>query len=232
MRTKSLDFPAASSVWHGSILASIAHAIFVARAPFLAHEQSWDGRNYNVQDSEGSRGTIAFGDDERSFVAAFFLESSDRNPLRRGAAGVGTPKISQDIPEELETLYERALQYLLQDLAGTAVPVVTAAFWSDINGALVLAAEPWLDVVEHGARLVQIQMLPLEAALARWAAEFEFSSAETALVDALFKRRIAVKGQDVRLTPAEAQQMRDMAQDDGGLQACRESLGEIGITWP
>lgn len=35
----------------GCILVSIAHAIFVADAPELAHEISWDGFNYNMNNS-------------------------------------------------------------------------------------------------------------------------------------------------------------------------------------
>jgi hypothetical protein len=54
-------FPPKTSLWRGSLLASIAHAVFVARAPFLAYSQSWDGRNYSLQDSTGSYGTTAFG---------------------------------------------------------------------------------------------------------------------------------------------------------------------------
>ena len=33
---------------------------FVAHAPDFAHESSWDGINYSMQDSQGGQGTITF----------------------------------------------------------------------------------------------------------------------------------------------------------------------------
>lgn len=60
----------------GCILASLAHAIMVAKYPFLANEHSWDGANYSVQDSEGQRGTITFLNG--ICVAAFRNDNSER----------------------------------------------------------------------------------------------------------------------------------------------------------
>jgi hypothetical protein len=150
------DFPPKAFLWPGSLLASIAHAIFVARAPFLAHEQSWDGRNYNVQDSQGSRGTIAYGEDKNCFVGVFFLQTSRRNPLKQGTLDAGEATISvRDVPEQLKELCQGALQYVLQEVAGKTVPVITSAFWSDPTSSGVTASEPWSDVVTHGAVLVK-----------------------------------------------------------------------------
>ena len=167
------QFPLKALVWPGSLLASIAHAIFVARAPFLAHEQSWDGRHYNIQDSQGSRGTIAFGDDDSCFVAVFYLETSERNPLKRGMhdASEATAPV-RHVPDQLRALSQEALQYVLQDMGGQPVPVITAAFWSDPGGPRVTAGEPWPDVVKHGAILAAKQFLSRDAAIRKWATEF------------------------------------------------------------
>jgi hypothetical protein len=64
-------------LWEGCILASIAHAIMVAHYPELSNEQSWDGFNYNVQDSSGTRATITFH--PNCLVAAFRNEYSERD---------------------------------------------------------------------------------------------------------------------------------------------------------
>ncbi|OUB16011.1 hypothetical protein BK708_24175 [Bacillus thuringiensis serovar yunnanensis] len=47
-------------LWKGCVLNSIAHAINVAHCPDFSHESSWDGFNYNMQDSQGRQGTITF----------------------------------------------------------------------------------------------------------------------------------------------------------------------------
>jgi len=48
------------TLWKGCILASIAHAIMVSHYPEFSNEHSWDGINYSVQDTSGTRGTITF----------------------------------------------------------------------------------------------------------------------------------------------------------------------------
>ena len=229
----SESVPLKTLVWPGSLLASIAHAVFVARAPFMAHEQSWDGQNYNVQNSEGSRGTIAFGEDKNCFVAIFYLQTSGRNPLKKGLHEMNeATTFVRGVPDHLKALLQEALQYVLQDVPGHAVPVITAAFWSDLSSSRVTAGEPWSDVVKHGAVLVRNQTLPADVAIKRWASDFEFTTAQTAFTDALFKRRLTTANGVVHLTSAEAQQVRSMADGDAGFQACRESLSEIGIVLP
>ena len=149
-------FPLKASIWPGALLASIGHAIFVARAPFMTHEQSWDGLNYSVQDSEGSRGTISFDESKINFVAVFYLQTSRRNPLNRDVTNANDSTVYvRDVPDQLKKLTHEALQYVIPDVAGEAQPVITAAFWSDPSGSQVTASEPWRDVVEHGAVLVE-----------------------------------------------------------------------------
>ena len=55
-------------LWKGYILKSIADAIFVAHAPDFAHESSWDGCNYSMQDSQGNKGQLRFIRIIRSYV--------------------------------------------------------------------------------------------------------------------------------------------------------------------
>jgi len=222
------NFPQKALVWPGSMLASIAHAVFVARAPFMAHEQSWDGQTYNMQDSEGSRGVIAFGEDKHVFVAIFYLEG---NPMKRGRDEHYAASVLRAVPAQLEKLALEATQYILNDVGGKAVPVATAAFWSDPGGPRVAATEPWQDVLEHGALLAKNQVLPADLGLQRWVLEFELSPTETELTDSLFGRRRA-STQPVWLTAAERQQLQATADGDAGLQACRESLAEIGLLLP
>lgn len=226
------DFPLKTWLWQGSLLASIAHAIFVARAPFMAHEQSWDGRNYNVQDSAGSRGTIAFGANTDQFVAVFYVESSERNPMKRGVRDPSeADRFVRGVPPELTALRNEALQYLIQEVDGHAMPVITAAFWSDLNSAHVAAHEPWSDVMKHGAFLVKNQLLSPTFAIKQWATDLELTADQVAFAETLFHRRLAVPDSVLPLTPADLQQLRCIANGDTGFDASRESLGEIGFVF-
>lgn len=227
------SFPPKTVIWPGSLLGSIAHAIFVARAPFMAHEQSWDLLNYNVQNSEGSRGTIAFEESKENFVGVFFLQTSKRNPLNQGFSGDDqVMALLRDLPDQLKPLAQKALQYVLQDINGEARPIITAAFWSDLNGPHIQSQDSWHDLVENGAILVKNQLLPIEVAIDEWVIEFEFSRAETDLTMSLFRQRFENPTEVITVTHRDEQQLRALAGDDAGLEACRESLHEVGIVVP
>jgi hypothetical protein len=228
-----MDYPLSKNIYPGAIFASIAHAIFILKAPFLAHEQSWDGNNYNVQNSEGSRGTIAFEGDGSNFVGVFYLGESRRNPTRFRPVDV---KLSlsflHGLPIELKILADEALQYVLQDIDGKNLPIITAAFWGKLNDSRISAIEPWPDVVKNGAVLIKNQTLQTTDAIHAWSKEFEFTPSQTSLTTLIFEKKMIAKRSPVYLTPADAQQLLSMADDNEGFQACQESLGEIGVFLP
>src|SRR5215469_7598692 len=125
--TLQTEMPLKTRVWPGAILASIAHAIFVARAPIMSHTQSWDRRNYNVQNGEGSRGTIAFAKNNEEFVGVFYLEQSKRNPLHFSSPEKFDPmQFLRGLPAALEPVARQALRYVVQNVRGTKMPVITA----------------------------------------------------------------------------------------------------------
>jgi hypothetical protein len=226
------QFPPRDMLWPGCLLASIAHAVFVARSPLLAHEQSWSGRTYNIQDSEGSRGTIAFGDDSTLFVAVSYLQTGQAGfPIDPTAAEACTRTLLQGVPKALERLSSEALQFVLEDVGGEPTPVITAAFWSDLNSSQVTACESWPDVVNHGAVMFLRQFADPNTALAMWAAECAFDSSEITLVRAVFNRRLSTSG-SILLAEAEVRQIHQRSVNNKGLEACRESFGEIGIVLP
>ena len=63
-------FPQNSAMWPGCVLASVAHAVFLCRAPLMAYERSWNSSIYRVTDSQGTNGAVVFGENRRQFVAA------------------------------------------------------------------------------------------------------------------------------------------------------------------
>ncbi|MCA9007559.1 MAG: hypothetical protein KDA70_19965 [Planctomycetaceae bacterium] len=228
MTSIELKYPEPHLLWPGAILGSIAHALIVARYPDLAHEQSWDENNYCVQDSAGSRGTVAFS--EKRFVAVFFSENSVRNPFNSNIP-YDIQRFLAGLPDELATLaHQEALQYVLQEYDGTASPVITSAFWGDAKQAEVGAAEAWEDVFQNGAFLIKNQMLPQDEALAAWHSEYELSDEETAFVKSLFLRKLSQPQTQLVLTTSELSLLKSLSQDEQGLEASRESFLEINIS--
>jgi hypothetical protein len=227
MAVSTNEFPEKSLLWPGAILGSIAHAIFVCRCPELAHEQSWDGTNYNVQDSAGSRGTIAFSGSK--IVGVFFHDGSDRNPLRTKST-YKLDKFFAGLPADLKPLAnEEALPYVLQEINGATVPIITSAFWADGRTDRITAAEPWASVLEHGAVLVKNQLLSPDIAITRWAAEYDLKPSQVMLAQALFERKMADPGAPIELNGSERSLLKEMSDDPTGIAASQECFEEIGI---
>lgn len=219
--------PTQETVWPGCVLASIAHAISNARFPSMSYEQSWDGSNYNIQDSAGSRATIAF--DAMRFVGIAFYRNSTRNPwLSNNVTDVDY--LLQGMPSDMTYLARvEALQYLLQEYDGKAIPMATAAFWGDGMEPHVRAAEPWDSAVAHGLCLLRRQLLSMEEGLREWSTENDFSDAESSLLRNLYARKLRAGRQEVYLTMSESELVQTIATDEEGLEECRKSLAEIGI---
>ncbi|HLL02562.1 MAG TPA: hypothetical protein VK539_18415 [Myxococcaceae bacterium] len=227
--TANLDiFPERQRLWEGVILGSVIHAIMVARYPELAHEQSWDGTNYNVQDSMGSRGTVSFSGNR--VVGAFFDAKSPRNPFQSDGA-YDVTKASRKMPSEHRRLAEgETFQYLLQEYQGKTVPIVTAAFWNE--GPRLTAAEPWRLVYENGAHLLRRQLMEMDMALAEWRQAYGMSAPQFELARKLFEQKILNPGAPIVLSVDESLVVQAGAQGPEGLDTSRESFAEIGITLP
>lgn len=220
------DFPQRHQLWRGAILATIAHTISVTRNPTLAYELSWEGPNYSRQDSQGTRGTITFADDR--LVGVFRDDASPRAPWNAGSR-YSLAAMLAGMPDELVQLAQReALQYVLDEYDGVTEPIITAALWSD--GDAITAAEPWADVVAHGAHLVRIEAMETEAAMSEWQTEYEWSEAQTALLRRLFERKMALPGARMMLENTEYDQL--VADGRDGLAESRELLAAIGIELP
>lgn len=232
MTLAGIDYPQQHSLFTGALLGSIAHAVFVAKSPDFSHEQSWDGYNYSVQDSAGSRGTVAFSTrNPAMFVAVFFLESSNRNPFRSNREYQLEPFL-RGIPEELRPLADsEALQYVLQEYQGRPTPIITAAFWSDGRQQRAVGAESWRDIFGHGACLIQNQLLPTDAALSRWQTEYDFSARETNLVRVLYERKLRNFDSLVSLQPEEVILLKHIAASSEGFETSKESFSEIRVAF-
>jgi hypothetical protein len=222
-------FPDRATLWRGVVLGTIAHAIWVAGGASLAVLQQWDGVNYTLNDVSGARGTVTFTPER--VVAAF----RDEHSLARAAPPLqGTGRYAAEYyfagaPEAVVALArEEALQYLFDTYQGVDQPVVTAAFWSE--GATLRAIEPWPAVVEHGAHLLRIQLLPTDEAVSAWEEDYELSRAQVTLLRTIFERRMATPDGVVALTPRDHRALAAAGED--GLEESRALLAAIGIALP
>lgn len=221
-------FPKPFQIWYGALLGSIAHAFGVNRFPVLAHEQSWKNTNYSFQDSQGSRGTVAFQD--KRFVAVFFLETSPRNPFANTDASLDVAKYFETIPRNLEVLARvETLQYVLQDKPIGAAPIITSAFWADGIHEYSAAAEPWEEVFAHGAVLIRKQLLPPEDALPLWCEEYEMDSTEANAVMSLYIKRVQNEEIVLGVDEETSQLIESRSKGQAGFNACCESLLEVGF---
>lgn len=227
MTKKRLDFPERRALRRGAVLASIAHAVATLRYPELSHERSWDDDNYCVQDSSGSRGVVSF--DGANCVGAFFLESSDPSRYQI-KTDYDVDGYFAGMPKSLHHLaYDIALQYMLDDYAGSSTAIITAVFWCDRNHERVVAAEPWSAVFENGAQLIQNELLAPQEALKSWQSEYELSATEIEIVQSVFARRMATPTGWIRLDRREIETLLQIAATSDALESGRESFGEIRI---
>lgn len=130
----------------GLYLSSIDHAVGVAEYPELAYEQSWEGNNYNLQDDEGTRGTLTFYGS--GVVAAFRNENTDRYQNVVEA----TSYFQHASAEVLKVVEEETLQYLIDDIKGEDRPFIATAFW--IESDLFHSPDHFEELIENGGFLL------------------------------------------------------------------------------
>jgi hypothetical protein len=182
-------------LWEGCILASIAHAIMVAHYPELSNEQSRDGINYNVQDSSGTRGTITFH--PNYLVGAFRNEYNKRVSGNRVALD-----FFKGAPQEVNVLASNeTLQYLLDEIDGDTVPVITTAFWGNNDG--FYSNDNFEDFIENGGFLIERQASDFDTAINEWKEDYEMSESQINLLHSIFERKISDPAGEIALTKSE-----------------------------
>lgn len=211
-------------LWRGCILASIAHAIMVAHYPELSNEQSWDGINYNIQDGEGARGTITFHSE--FCVGAFRNDNSDRIRLINNVNQA--EEYFAGAPNEIVNLGEReALQYLLENVEGKAVPIITTAFWG--IGQRLFTMDHFEDMYQNGGFLLERQTMDSDRAIELWVEYYDMSSKQCELLKTIFNRKVNEREEGILLSRDDTQLIG--AEDADGSEESRASFEEMGIMW-
>lgn len=205
----------------GCILASIAHAIMVAHYPDLSNEHSWDGINYNIQDSDGSRGTITF--DSEYCIGAFRNDNSDRIEIINDAKNYFL-----DAPKEVIAIAEsETLQYLLENLDGNIVPNITTAFWGFGNN--IFTKDSLEEMYAKGGFLLEKQLMDLSSSIEYWVEYYDMSQKQCDLLKKIFDKKINSKSENIILSQEDV--IKIGTSNIEGLKESRISFGEIGIIW-
>jgi hypothetical protein len=208
-----------NQLWNGCILASITHAIMVAHYPYLSNEHSWDGFNYNVQDSEGSRGTVTF--QNKYLVAAFRNDKSLLGKFK-------SKDFFQGAPEKIiETAKNETLQYLLESVNGKDIPLITTAFFSSENH--IYSLDSFDSMLENGAGLLKRQVMELNLAIESWEEYYEMTEKQINLLKNVYQRKVSNPYGKIVLSLNEINLIG--TDDEEGLNESKTSFGEIGIDW-
>lgn len=208
-------------LWKGCILKSIANTIFVAHAPDFSHESSWDGFNYNMQDSQGGRGTITFHPDYT--IVCLQDVNSERIEEWIDAANYfeGAPL------EVIDIAKEEALQYVLEEVEGETVPFITTAFWIEDSGAYSI--DPFEEMEEHGGFLLEIPLLDTESAIERLEEEYELTAEQIELLQFVYERKIQNPNEKIKLSKEEVAMIGTEGSER--LEVSKASFEEMNITW-
>ncbi|MDD2377025.1 MAG: hypothetical protein PHD15_05735 [Clostridia bacterium] len=206
----------------GCILSSIAHAIMITRYPDLVNEHSWDGINYNIQDSAGTRGTITF--DLEYCIAAFRMDSSKRinsseKIKQSNEYFIGAPN------KIIELAESETLQYLLENVNGVPIPIITTAFWSE--GEKLFTVDSFNDMYENGGFLLKRQLMDVDKAIESWKEYYDMSARQSELLRKIFERKIANFDKLIVLTASEIEMIESSNQV--GLEESKNSFKELNI---
>lgn len=187
MATRTVD-----ALRRGARIHSLMRAVYLARSRERPFDVTWERLNYRRTDADGVRGTVCFS--KAGAVGLFFRPSSPGAPANRQK------------PYVLEAHFEGAPEPLMQHARREGFPtmdlegrtVVTAAFWSDKDGALV-GARPWARLAADGASLVDGELQRPEKAIAGWASQYGLSGAQADVVIRLFGSQAKLPASNARV---------------------------------
>ena len=185
-------------LFKGCILASIAHAIMVAHYPELSNEHSWDGMNYSLQDNRGIRGTITFADN--FCIAAFRNDQSER--LDSDNLKNATEYFFSGAPKEVINLAKKeTFQYLLDNINGKIMPLITAGFWG--IGEQLFTKDAYEEMIKNGCSIIETQVLPKSQGINTWKRYYDMTEKQIKLLVYLYDRKINNPQTEIILTKDE-----------------------------
>ena len=204
-------------LFNGCLVASIAHAIMTNVYPLLSYEQSWDGINYSIHDSEGTRGTITF---DNSFCVGAIR--NDKSPFVVSGTAITSYMIGFP-PFVIQKAYDEALQYLLLESDDSILPCVSSVFWADDDS--IYCANQCRESFKSDFELFRRVVLPREKAIDAWIEYYDMNSGAIAL----FREIIDAKESNSQAVIVLNNRQKRMIPGDYLTQECIESFRELQI---
>ena len=204
--------------FRNSLIASLAHAIMTDKYPDLSYEQSWDGRNFSLQNSNGIRGTITFEKD--CCVIAIRNENA-----KKLLSGRKLQKALKKSPENVQKIAkEETLQYLLVEGRRGAEPCVSSVFWIDTLGMHLINGIVAKDIKAE-LKLLEGLMLSEENAIEYWKNYYEMDETSLELLMQLYE----IKRDNFESEIALTKEQQIVISQDFICEECKESLAELNI---
>jgi len=206
-------------LYEGCLLASLAHAIMVAKYPDLSYEHSWDGFNYSVQDGSGGRGTISFA--KNNCFGAFRVDNLIHE-------AIDYEYVLKGLDFDIQKLaHDDTLQYLLDDEDGQMKPVVTTVIWADNTGE-ICSSHDYSRMLEMGGKLLEKQLMERSQSIRSWQDYYDMSADQVDFMVDLLNRKLQNPNSPIVLT---SQELRLLGDDEEGLIESRASFHELNIAW-
>jgi hypothetical protein len=219
-----VDSPTLDRLRSGAVLGSIVHATVQPRYDMFF--EGWIGDVHQLNDWEGTSGVVVHF--AGGAVGAFY-DVHSRHPWAWLVQN--QESFFRGMPADLRAVADKlALQYLLRDVEGKVVPLVTAVFWS--TGETLSAAVPWAEFMDNGGHILRTHLMDRAAALAEWAEGYGMTPEEVAFAERVFDRKRAAKSSWIDLTEDEARWLEAQAETPAGMKQCRKSFAEIGVFVP
>lgn len=201
------------------ILVSIINAVMTLENPDYCSLHSWDGDNYSTNDWEGTRATITFYND--GCIAACRGENSDRlNSFTEADCYL------EGAPQHIHTLANsEAFHYLLENVEGKAVPLITSAFWIIDN--TLFSIDRQSDMMKNGMHILKAQLHEdTELIISNCVEEYEMSSAQIDFAKYLFDLKMKSSERPIQIKSKDFSEIFEPLQDyEDGIQ----SFEEMGI---
>jgi hypothetical protein len=172
----------AETLKKGCLIASVAHAISLARFPDFAHEQSWDSYNYSVQSGD-SRGTLSFVNG--NIVGAFRKDTSKRIKMYPAQSAGDIFESAGGTVKEIAA--GDTLEYLYFDIEGSSMPVATTTLWG--NDEEIFSNDTYEDFLAHGGDIITNMLLSEGEAVEAWCATYGFTANEKSLLKSILDKK-------------------------------------------
>jgi hypothetical protein len=194
-------------------------ASYVAKNSDRPYDVAWEGLIYRRADKNGAAGAIVFG---RAGAIGVFYDPRFIDRATKKTADV-TAMLKGAPPAIAQMAKREALPLMSLD---TEVPRMTAAFWSDAQGAIT-SAKSMVKCVEDGAHLVEPELDKIDKAVTTLAERYGFDAERTnAVLDAFASKAALAQPAAGKITlPSKARAALGLVPNN----VIRELLAGAGI---